>query len=140
MLKTLFKLSISVLLEQCGKQPPTMRKTFSALLWVFSATPKVVSNSVGNGFKDAFPSNSRSSHSSTQNELNIKKMSFILKVSKMFLSFLKNFKRSSFFVRRLGLKDNSVLLILNASLFPLFDLKLICASSFEQVSPPPIGF
>ena len=69
MLTTLSKLntcvyywsSVENTLQQCGKR-------FPPLLWVFSATPTVVSNSVGNGFNDAFPSNS-----STQNELKIKK-------------------------------------------------------------------
>ena len=70
MLKTLSKLNTSVYywnsventLQQCGKR-------FPPLLRVFSATPTVVNNCVGNGLNDVFPSNS-----STQNELKIKKM------------------------------------------------------------------
>ena len=43
-------------------------KCFPSLLGVFPVTPTVVTNSVENGFNDAFPGNS-----STQNELKIKK-------------------------------------------------------------------
>ena len=44
-------------------------KRFPSLLGVFPVTPTVVTNSVENGFNDAFPGNS-----STQNELKSKKI------------------------------------------------------------------
>ena len=52
-----------------GYYSRTGRKRFLSLLGVFPVTPIVVTNSVENGFNDAFPSNS-----STQNELKIKKI------------------------------------------------------------------
>ena len=47
-------------------------KCFPSLLGVFPVTPTVVTNSVENGFNDAFPGNS-----STQNELKSKKWFFV---------------------------------------------------------------
>ena len=55
-------------------------KRFPSLLGVFPVTPTVVTNSVENGFNDAFPGNS-----STQNELKSKKI-FILYDCKAFVS------------------------------------------------------